>query len=45
MAADVTYHTGTMIVRNVSQPDEVVSGSVDVAQPVLSDESAVDTLR
>lgn len=41
--ADVTYGTGTVTVRNVSQPDGVVDGSVDVAQPVLSDESAVDT--
>ena len=41
--ADVTYNTGTMTVRNVSQPDEVVSGEADVAQPVLSDESGVNT--
>lgn len=39
----VAYQSGELIVRNVSQPNQVLNGTLDIAQPVVSDPSAVNT--
>ncbi|WP_144744297.1 hypothetical protein [Enorma burkinafasonensis] len=41
--ADYRFGTSTLTVRDVSEPEGVVSGAVDVAQPVVADASQVDT--
>ena len=40
---DISYEPGTLTVRNVSEPDAVIAGNVDIAQPVVTQESDVDT--
>ena len=41
--ADYRFGTSILTVRDVSEPEGVVSGDVDVAQPVVTDASQVDT--
>ena len=40
---DLKWETGTLTVRNVSDPNGVINESVDIAQPVLNDANKVNT--
>ena len=40
---NITFESGTLTVRNVSDPDGVIEESVDVAQPVVSEADEVNT--
>lgn len=40
---ELTAGTGTLTVRNVSEPEAVIAETVDVAQPIVSDPSQVNT--
>lgn len=41
--AECRFGTSTLTVRDVSEPEGVVSGAVDVAQPVVTEAAQVDT--
>lgn len=40
---ELKIDTGTLTVRNVSEPDKVIQETLDIAQPVVGSESAVNT--
>ncbi len=40
---ELAINPGTLTVRNVSAPQEIIAGTVDIAQPVVSDPAQVNT--